>query len=343
MATFQALLFCTGFVIGSIWATIPYNQIDINIFDDRPSDFEFRVIESTQTVKNFFDRGDVMLAIAGGMVALNATPYIGNFSKLIPMARDTLADQGEWRRVFSKAIANETMRSITESEIRWMKSTLKTIQTKMRLLGDDNPDFENRKTIASLIHTDLNKMIKFFDLKSSLFRKYPLLGAPPLIHLASLVATFCPIAKTLIPLEARNPQISCKMYDILTEDFLPRVILIRMQKLNAEITVFFKHIFKSFVKVMSLPFNEFGYNQTNPGAIDCVKARKDQMEIIADTYGSNAYYVGIDEYTTTCIIDYVSLVRHRIEALFPVEQLKKMCVNRAPKKPTGNFFEKIVI
>lgn len=336
MAKIQSLLLCIVILIGSNLATIPYDEVQLNIFDDRPRDFEFSVIESTRIVKNFFDRFDVSLAIAGGMAVFNSTPYIGNFSKIIPLVRDTLASKGEWRTIFANAILDETMHAITENELRWMKSTIKTIQTKMKLLSDENPDLDNRKTIASIIHTDLNKMINFFDRKSSLYRKYPLLGTAPLLHLASLVATFCPIAKILIPLEAKNPQISCKMHDILN-DFLPLAIATRIQKLDAE-----DSIFRAITDVMSMPFNPNGYNTTNPGVIDCTKGCNDHRSYtelcLTDVYSPDKYYVS-DKYTSTCINDYVALARHRIEELFPIEQLNQLCVNRTEQIPTGKFLE----
>lgn len=132
-----------------------------------------------------------------------------------------MADRSDWRDAFTKAIADESMRGVVESEVRWMEATMETIQSKIQLLGDENPSLESRRNIASNMHSELDRMINFFDLKSSLFRKYPLIGTPPLLQLASLVIVFSPIARGLIPLEAMSPQIACKMHDILS-DYLPR-------------------------------------------------------------------------------------------------------------------------
>lgn len=216
-----------------------------------------------------------------------------------------------------------------------MEATLKTIQTKIKLLGDENSDDENRKTVASIIHTDLDKMINLFDLQLSLFKKYPLMGAPPLIQLASLVAYFSPIAKTLIPFEAMNPEISCKMLDVLI-DYRPCIVNARLRELHTEVSSF-----KSRVKVMALPYIPNGYNKTNLGEIDCKKGckldRSPDEFCLEDKYGNSSFECRIKNGTSVCVEHYGMLIRHRVEELFPIELLNKLCSERKPKKPTGSI------
>lgn len=138
-------------LIGSIRAEIPYDEVEASIFDSQTKDFEQNVLNSTEITKDFFDREDVSLAIATGMVALEYLPYIGELARLIPLMRNTLEDRSEWRGAFTKAIAQETLRTIAESEVRWIESEMQTIHEKFILLGHNNPDLTNRKTIASII------------------------------------------------------------------------------------------------------------------------------------------------------------------------------------------------
>lgn len=323
--------------IGSICAEIPYDEVEASIFDSLPRDFERNVLNSSEITKDFFEREDVSLAIATGMVALEYLPYIGEFARLIPLMRDTLEDRSEWRGAFTKAIAHETMRTIAESEVRWIESEMQTIHEKFILLGQNNPDLTNRKTIASIIHTDLDKMINFFELKTCLFRKHPLIGTPPLILLSSLVAMFSPIARTLIPLEAKNPQISCKMHDVLV-DYRPIIVNARLQQLHAD-----KSIFTPILEVMSWPFNPNGYNKTHPAVINCEKGCKSSSTYstelcLKDNFGQDEYNVQ-NNGTLTCVHDYAALIRHRVEKLFPIELMNNLCVDRYSKESTGEFMK----
>lgn len=149
-----------------------FYDIPIRVFDSRPRDFERQVLESSKLLKSFIARHDISLAISAGTVALSFAPfYIAKFHKFIPLVRQILADRSDWRNLFTKAIADETMRNEVESEFRWMEATMETIQSKVKLLNDENPSLENRRTIASNMHTELDRMINFFNIKSSLFPK----------------------------------------------------------------------------------------------------------------------------------------------------------------------------
>lgn len=310
------------------FAEILFDEIQVNIFDSRPRDFERHVLESSKILKSFIARDDISLAITAGTAALSFSPfYLAKFYKLVPLVRQILADRSDWRDAFTKAIADETMRGVVESEVRWMEATMETIQSKIKLLGDENPSLESRQNIASNMHTELDRMINFFNLKSSLFRKYPLIGAPPLIQLASMVVIFGPIAKAIIPLEAMNPQIACKMHDILT-DYLPRTINARLHQLHSDAS-----IFRSIVKAMSLPYREHGYGVAIQCDIGCQPNVSFSM-CLKDKFSK----IELQSTDPVCIIDYAALVRHHVEELFPIDVLKTQCTDRKPQIPTGKYF-----
>lgn len=305
-------------------AEISCDAIHTNIFDDQPSDFENNVVEASRIVKDFFARDDVTLALAAGSVALEGIPFIKQFSKLIPLIRDTLRDESGWREKFTRAIAREAMRVIAESESQWLEATLQTLQEKIGLLSERNPDLENRKTIASIIHTELDKMINLFDSKSSLFRKYPLLGAPPLIQLSTLVAIFSQIAFVLIPYEAKHQQLTCKMYNTLI-DYRTLTIHARLYRLCKQ-------------DPMYRALEELNENGTSPFVIDLLLNETMSIESdAADEPLNNSTAELIDPDKPACMA--APIVRQCVAELFPNDLFNHLCFDRKCKKPTGKNSE----
>lgn len=326
MLFLQIAVFTTA-LISFNQAETSCNKIQTNIFDNQPSEFENNVVKASRIVRSFFARDDVTLALAMGSVALEHIPFIKQFSKLIPLIRETLRDESDngWRDKFTKAIAHETMRIVAESESQWLEATLQTIQEKIGLLSERNPDLENRKTIASIIHMELDKMINSFDLKSSLFRKYPLLGAPPLIQLSSLVAIFSQIARVLIPYEAKNQQISCKLYNTLI-DYRTLTVHARLYRLCMQ-----DSMYRSLDDL-----NENGdYNDTsNPFVIDLALNETTSTELdITDKLLSSNVTELIDDQKPACTA--APIVRQCVAELFPIDLFNHLCNERKCKKPTG--------
>jgi len=60
-------------------------------------------------------------------------------------------------------------------------------------------------------------MLNIFDKIDSVFKAYPLIGAPILIALAQLVVYFEPIEKKLNPREGETPELSCRLRKILLD------------------------------------------------------------------------------------------------------------------------------
>lgn len=319
MLFIQSVVFTT-IVISLGRAETPCGGIRTNIFDNQPSDFESNVIETSRIMKDFFSRDDVTLALAAGSMALEGIPFINQFSKLIPLIRDTLRDENGWRVRFTKAIAHESMRVIAESESHWLEATLQTLQEKISLLSERNPDMENRKTIASIIHTELDKMINLFDLKSSLFRKYPLLGAPPLIQLSSLVAIFSQIARVLIPYEANHERLTCKMYNTLL-DYRTLAIHARLHKLCKQ-------------DPMYRALDGLNENDTSPFTIDLDLNETMPIELNATEKPLNDSAMElIDPDKPACVA--APILRECVAELFPIDLFNHLCFDRKLKKPTG--------
>lgn len=111
-------LLCIVFAVSPIGSIILYDDIKVNIFDRKRRDFELYVLASTAELKDFFERHDISIATASGVAALRLLPYIGKFGRLVPMLCDTISDQSDWRKAFTKATFDEMMHQVGESEIR---------------------------------------------------------------------------------------------------------------------------------------------------------------------------------------------------------------------------------
>lgn len=112
------LILFVAIVVGPSCAYIPYDEVPINIFDSKQTSFELRVSESVNLLNGFFNRDDVALAIGVGQTVLKFVPYVGEIVKLLPLIQNTLESRSEWRTAFTKAVKDEIMFGITESELR---------------------------------------------------------------------------------------------------------------------------------------------------------------------------------------------------------------------------------
>lgn len=333
------MFICTVTIYHVSHATLLINNVKTNIFDRKQRNFENDVNLAMSETKDLFSRDDVLLGVAVGMViALEYAPFIKKFVQLAPLFQDMMEDKSDWSASFAKTIANQTSHQIADSEIRWMTAEMETIQDSMPLLDESNPDEGNRNTTAIKIHNDLHKMINFFDLKTSLFRTYPLIAGPPLLQLASLVSLFSPLANAIIPSTAKRIRIACKMYETLLA-YQPLMVYARLRKLSTEKG----KLYSTLVKVMSLPYNPHGYNRSNSGLIDCdpncslnrPRTQGDEVVCLNDAFSEVNYYVS--SFTSAnCKEDYAALLRHRVEELFPIEIMNKLCDHK-PRKPTGKM------
>lgn len=333
IANSKLFVFLFVIILDSSWAGTPYDEIQFKNFDSRIGEFESNIYVSLQTTENFFAREEVVNIVDGGTVVVSFMPYIGQLAWFVPVLRNTLADESDWKETFTKAIVHETQLEITENNIRIMESAMQAIHDKISLLSNEkNPDYENRKTVATILHTKLDEMINFFGDRNALFVKYPLIGAPPLIQLGLLVALFTPMANTLVPEVAKSPQISCKMRDVLLR-YRPRTVRARFDKFSSSNTL----LYKMLSEVMVQPYNEYGYNSTS--IMDCQPVRRSCLSsmYLMDEFNTDDYCA--DGEISNCFRGYAQLVRHRVEKLFPDKRLSSLCVGAKPNEKTGRYLQ----
>lgn len=294
MIYFQAIV-CLAFLFESCWAGIPYDTVTVNVFDNRPRNFEANILKSLQVTKNWAASDAAKQGATAAAKVVGFIPVAGEFSALIPMFQSVLASEDDWRQTFAHVISEEISMEILDDNIRRISDRMRTIKNNLVTLNRTSElSEEQQANLASGIHSDANTLISHFQNPTSIFKKHPLLGAPLLIQLALWVTYFDPVAQKLIPVQNSNPQLSCKMEDVLL-DYRPRIVNARLEKITVDENV---RIYGSKMEAMNKAFNEYGYNKTNPGVLECslcsnelqTSPRTDKI-CFRDLFGSQEYFM----------------------------------------------------
>lgn len=308
----------TAIVIGSCWAMVPYDKLKLNIFDSSRHQFEQNVYNSMEIVKNFFAGDEFKTSLE----IMNLVPYLDKFGAILSLACKTLETTSDWRATLAKALDKETDLKVLQIPVDFISARMKTLNQTYALLGENNTDKNGPITTAQHFHTQLLEAINIFDIPTTFLKKYPLVGTPVLLQLASAVLLFNPIFHKLIPFQAKTVDLSCKMLDILL-DYLPYTIYARLLKIE-DISSFYVH------RIRYLPYNPKGYNTT--AGITCTGIAKNEDEVsFKDAFGDA--YSNIDNGfgASMCTPEYLSYVRHRVEKLFPIRALRSTCMNKNQK------------
>lgn len=344
------LFFIVPLFVTPSCAYVSNNDIKIHIFDDKVADFEAAIFESLQTTKNVWAKMEPAIAL-GELLAMGH-PVTAAIAGVVSVLQSMLAKESDWKGSFAKAIATESDRSKALEKVTDMKQLVRAIKQKFPVLSDKNPHKESRITYASDVHTIINFMLNVFDGNDSIFRQLPLIGAPLLLLLSQLVVLFEPFIKKLNPFEAKYPELSCKVRNILL-DYRPRTVNARLEQMHLE-----SHVVKYEHFLMLRPSFEFSQclNQVmGPANFNasisttdhvfcnkgCSPSMRKSIRFVAVNDGELHSGLcmkddfGRDEYSfyKLCIKGYATLLRRRVEELFYVDLLNKLCVD--PPKKTG--------
>lgn len=332
----RALVCATLILFGVCSAHIPFDQVNFNIFDNNQThSFESLVSHSLKTTEVFFANKNIANTITntGTLSPSIVIPFVEQLNILTLALRNLLSKDGHWMESFVRSIANESRNDLLAlDDVHWMQTAIGIIEDEVTHLSNTNINYNViRKRFASYVHSDLDRMITLFAHQYSVFKKYPLIGAPALIELALLIAIFTPIAKVLVPLEMKNPQIACKTLDTLL-DYRNRTVSARLDKIHSNNTLFVR----TLAAVRQLPFNLNGYNRTM--SLECQKISENRSfsptnNGLLDEFGYSIPF----HYNSSCFSEYASYVRHRVEKKFPIQLLEKIC-HAKPLKPTGKSF-----
>lgn len=330
------LLFIAA-VIAVAWAIrfTPFNELDVNIIDDRSGMFESIIRESLTTTKLFFARNqEKYAAIEFGRVP-SYVPFVEQAVALLPVLQSALANESDWRVTLLREIPNQTQRAIAQNDMREIGALMRAIAQNVRNLSSAT-DFtsESKTTIVHSIHDDLDNIVNKFARTQSVFRKYPLIAVSPLFALSSLISVFDPIENALVPSLRRRSVISCKFNEILLE-YRALIVQSRLSK----IVVFdaIDDIYGISAKVVSVfrrPYNEYGYNQTNSGGVACDRGCKKRigelntLDFCVRDIDGKEYFAGIIDSFEPCVYDYIGVVRFRVEQAIkdPIELTSNSCI-----------------
>lgn len=310
-------------IFGTGFADISFEEVKFNNFGAERSEIESNVIDSVKSVADFIAENDIKNGIEPSSAVFESA--VKQMIRIATNLQSVLAEDSEWTKSLLKTVAHEKEHEFVENDVRYMDVQIKSICEKIPLLIE-NP-IERKMNIAS-IHISLHTMISSFSHRDTLLKKYPLIGAPPLIELALLVALFTPLSKTLFPDESRNPDISCKIRDTLS-NYRLRTVDARLDKIHTSPPT--ERLDEFLTKVFTKPFDSNGYSESN--SLVCEK--ENGIIKLTDEFSSDEIHA---KDSVMCIESYGHLVRQRTEQLFPTELLSKLCDEEKPKTPTGHLF-----
>lgn len=339
---FPRAFFCaTVITFGVCSANISFDHLNLNIFDDNRTHLvESLVPISFKSTEKFFANRNIAPLIASIETSAldSVTPFVGKLGGLSLVLRNIVAKDGDWIESFGRAIANDSRGGLALNDIHWMQAAIDLLQSKVIDLDDSNADYNVfRKRIASFMHSDLDKMVNLFAHQYSIFKKFPLIGAPIFIELSLLIATFSPIAFQLVPLEAKNPPIACKALHTLL-DYRPRTVSARLDKIHSNSTSFVSRL----AAVRQLPYNPYGYNKATTLQCQRVDESRPFLPLNNSLWDEFGLYIPYDN-DQSCFSDYASHVRHKVEELFPIRLLEKVCNERKSNVSTGKLILNEVI
>lgn len=319
-----------------------FDSLDVKSFDKQPRKFEERLYESMQEDESPFASG--VAGVIKEIVAL--TPGVGQLFPVMFAFIDMLTTEKDWQASLAASIVNTVDENTATTKATEILQMLKAIHSSLVTAIE-----ANRETVFWDTRKDLDYMMNIFDESDSIFKKYPLLGAPILLNLAKMISKFSP--------EINTPYISCKMRNILVE-YRGRTVDARLDKIKLKsetwdkgsrqilILRFDEMIVKAHA--MTESYNERTFNKTSSWTckhivnMDANLLRLDlegkEPIIINDQFGSEINF----PHDMYCVLEYYSYVRHRIEQIFEFPKINDVCGPKDAPKPTGNYsFLKIII
>lgn len=325
------ILACLVLAFQSTWANIPFEQVKFHIFDKQMTPIELKTLNTVNSITDFFSSEAVKSELNGDLKTV--VPYSIYLDILLKINEELLNSKSDWLMDFKRSIDNGIDSNMAQARFNLMESVVQAIHEKIPRLDETNQlSLAIRKSKARYVHSNLESLIDYFAENGGIFKQFPFISAPLLINVALMIAVFTPIGNQLIPDEVKDLQLACKAKDAL-EFYRNRVVFLRANRLNS-MDLYYEHM----APVLTQTYNSSGYDERNSGIFQCKPGCRDDHKAwcLVDEFGDVEYdlktVVMVD-----CISEYVGLVRHRTEKLFPVEVLDNLCVDRKPRKPTGKI------
>lgn len=332
MLTYR-LLFSVSILFGSSFALIPSNEVKFSLFGNQSDSVENELTTLIKAAKNCIANKSLEnITDSSGLI-----PEIGAIFNGINSVRNFLTEESDWRSSFANVITIQIDHESINNAITLIDSKMLNIQQLILFLNTSESAQGNYYDQAvSILQNTINDVIYNVDNPQSPFKKYPLVGAPLVIELASLIAMFQSLSKRLnLP---THLNLSCRIYDVLV-DYRLRAVEARLDLVRA-VPYDEKRSCMSCASASIAISKGKSYNPNNSSESNLMRCKKDCQPIafpkkeicIKDALGS-AEFFEIDFMNTSCMEDYFVLLKERVEEIFPVQLLNTLYDH--PQTTTG--------
>lgn len=338
----------------------PYSEFDIKILDDSSGSFESRIRTLIKTTKQLLEeeteqkRQLQVTYNAGSLLRLSDYTFI--IASAITAWEDFL--QPDNQESLLRALASEKDQSMARENLQNMSDYMKIINRNVIVLNDtylDDFKSKSRTSIVHAMHNALGEIVNRLDNANSIFRRHALLSVPTLFTLATIISAFEPVMASIVPGLGRHTCQKCKIYEILFEYRAQvaqdRLNQIRASKVDQRLWNEYpdggrkgyrnvdSRVENFVVDVLILPWSYVGYSETE--TVRCIRNRDRQSSddiYLIDDANDESYFAGLYNQSSVewedCFVDYMKLVRHRVEKAFedPLQLTWATCF---PQPPTG--------
>lgn len=324
-------LVCITTFLSPIWAeNSPYSDLKINIFN-KNNQIQTNFYDAIKEIEEKFDEQkfeeEIKDTLETAATVAGRIPFVGEIFNLLSDVINLAAGDEDWKSEVKDMIRKEIETQNPIIEIDDVLKEFRRTQGWMDIIKSLNKTNDNYAHHVVSIYKNLQAMIDVFsDFGSVSHQKpYPLVGAQVLIALSLAIAAFEPIAVEQMPTETKLLTLPCQAYDLLI-DYRKYAVDARLDKLSGIPP-------ENLVDVKNAPYNPEGYPPM--GTSDtCKHNDKINYYCVGDQFGTT--YCNIEGY---CHIGYAQHVRHQVEKMFPVEQLKQACQKEWPERePTGKNY-----
>lgn len=322
------ILYITA-IVGGVTAYIPLEKMNISVFGEISIPFETRITESLKTTQKFFAREEVKVSTDVAAVLLSAEPDVGFLAGLLPIVRDLLAYESDWRTSFANAINDEAKRLIVKNEIDKIVAALTTCEKYIDLMV-------NRSDVVTNLHMKFDEIINLLNTQDTFLLEHPLLTLPVLMTLSSIIAVYQPIQHSRDPELTNISHLSCAMKTVLLK-YRPRAIHARLMRTNVDNYETRPILYD----VLQSAYNGETYVKEYlfVGEVDCRRNFQEHDFKIRDKVSNEEFFS--DERTlNSCVRSYMVALRFQVERLFPIDIISLTCPEEKHQvlwRKTGNI------
>lgn len=342
-------------LICGVLARIPYSAVNLEVLlKTGNQDFETNIRQSLQTSKNFWTQNANIIKGITYVGQLVPLPFVGALFGALQLMQDIFASESDWKESFVKSISTQTEQVSATQSIQQIEAALETVAENLGYLGNVNFTSVDKVAIAHIIHSRLGEIVNQFARPGSFFKRQPAISVTPLLALSSFVIASQPIIDNLVPGYSGTSTLSCRLHEIL-EDYRSATLFFRLNQVIAAnrprkntdgFFGFLVYVFNRtpydvtpyLVTALTMPHQE---NNDAEGFLDCEKPIDLKYDELTDQ-SNNATYFDKQSAAPTrpCIESYMQLIKKRVDRLFPIVTMGKICSSdiksRIHRKKTGN-------